>query len=83
MGRKLNQLAELDEENRERIIRRARDLTERQQQIVALVCAGYPNKLIARKLRVGEGTIKTHLHTIFLRLGVKNRAGLVEAFDPR
>ena len=30
-------------------------------------------------LRVGEGTVKTHLHPIYLRLGVENRASLVDA----
>jgi DNA-binding NarL/FixJ family response regulator len=65
--------------SRERVIQRSRDLTDRQRQIVTLVCAGCPNKLIARKLRVGEGTVKTHLHAIFLRLGVENRADLIDA----
>jgi DNA-binding NarL/FixJ family response regulator len=64
---------------REQAIQRARDLTDRQRQIVTLVCAGHPNKTIARKLQVGEGTVKTHLHAIFLRLGVENRAALVDA----
>jgi DNA-binding NarL/FixJ family response regulator len=61
------------------VIQRARDLTNRERQIVTLVCAGYPNKVIARKLGVREGTVKTHLHAIFLRLGVENRAGLIDA----
>ena len=64
---------------RESVIQRARELTKRQRQIVALVRDGYPNKLIARMLRVGEGTVKTHLHAIYLRLGVENRASLVDA----
>jgi len=64
---------------RERVIQRTRDLTDRQRQIVTLVCAGHPNKTIARKLQVGEGTVKTHLHAIFLRLGVENRGGLLDA----
>src|SRR5215469_5242784 len=64
---------------REQAIQRARDLTDRQRQIVTLVCAGRPNKTIARKLQVGEGTVKTHLHAIFLRLGVENRGGLINA----
>jgi DNA-binding NarL/FixJ family response regulator len=63
---------------RERVIQRARDLTDRQRQIVTLVCAGHPNKVIARKLGVGEGTVKTHLHAIFVRLRV-DRAGLMDA----
>jgi DNA-binding NarL/FixJ family response regulator len=63
----------------ESVIQRARELTDRQRQVVTLVCDGYPNKIIARKLRVGEGTVKTHLHAIYSRLGVENRASLIDA----
>jgi DNA-binding NarL/FixJ family response regulator len=62
------------------IVRRVRDLTDRERQIVTLVCNGYPNKIIARKLQVGEGTIKTHLHAIYLKLGIKNRTSLIDSF---
>jgi DNA-binding NarL/FixJ family response regulator len=67
--------------HQESIVRRVRDLTDRERQIVALVCAGHPNKIIARKLLVGEGTIKTHLHAIYLKLGIENRASLIDALD--
>jgi DNA-binding NarL/FixJ family response regulator len=62
------------------IVRRVRDLTDLERQIVTLVCNGYPNKIIARKLQVGEGTIKTHLHAIYLKLGIKNRTSLIDSF---
>jgi DNA-binding NarL/FixJ family response regulator len=58
------------------------DLTDRQREIATLVCAGHPSKIIARKLRISVGTVKTHLHAIYTRLGVENRASLVEAIDP-
>ena len=64
---------------RESVIQRARELTDRQRQVVTLVCDGYPNKIIARRLRVSEGTVKTHLHAIYSRLGVENRASLIDA----
>jgi len=59
------------------MLQRLRSLTARERQIVALVCAGHSNKIIARKLQVGEGTIKTHLHVIYLKLGIENRADLL------
>ena len=58
-----------------------RSLTAREQEIVALVSAGHSNKTIARKLQVREGTIKTHLHAIYLKLGIANRASLIAAID--
>ena len=57
-----------------------RDLTDRERQIVWLVCPGHTNKVIARKLQVREGTIKSHLHAIYLKLGIKNRADLTALF---
>jgi DNA-binding NarL/FixJ family response regulator len=56
-----------------------RSLTDRERQIVTLVCAGHSNKIIARKLQVKEGTIKTHLHAIYVKLGIENRASLIVA----
>jgi len=48
-------------------------LTERQQQVAALVCGGFSNKAIARKLGVSEGTVKVHLHAIFYKLHLRSR----------
>jgi two-component system nitrate/nitrite response regulator NarL len=54
-------------------------LSEREQQVVALVCEGLSNKLIARMLDVSEGTIKSHLHAIFIKLRLQSRLALVIA----
>jgi DNA-binding CsgD family transcriptional regulator len=54
-------------------------LTCREKQIAALVCEGLSNKLIARRLAVSEGTIKSHLHTIFSKLGLDSRFALIKA----
>ena len=67
---------------RESVIQRACELTDRQREIATLVCAGHPSKIIARKLRITEGTVKAHLYAIYSVLGVENRAGLVEALGP-
>jgi len=41
-----------------------------------MVAAGLRNKEIAVKLSIGEGTVKTHLHTIYEKLGVHGRVEL-------
>jgi two-component system nitrate/nitrite response regulator NarL len=56
-------------------------LTQRQQQVAALVCEGLSNKVIARKLSVSEGTVKAHLHTVFQKLGVQSRYSLLLSLD--
>jgi two-component system nitrate/nitrite response regulator NarL len=52
-------------------------LSDRQQEVVALVCGGLSNKAIAKTLGVREGTIKCHLHTIYEKLGVRSRFELM------
>ena len=41
---------------------------------MTLVAAGRTNGQIARRLRISEGTVRTHLENIFERLRVTNRA---------
>jgi DNA-binding NarL/FixJ family response regulator len=52
-------------------------LTSREQQVAALVCRGHSNKLIAQELKLTEGTVKIHLHRVFRKLNVSNRAALM------
>ena len=49
------------------------DLTDREQEVLRLVAAGLPNKLIARQLDISEKTVKAHLTRIFHSLGVSDR----------
>ena len=51
-------------------------LTERERQIMRLVCKGLSNKEIGRRLHIADGTIKVHLHHIFQKLEIGNRTAL-------
>ena len=58
-------------------------LTERETIVAKLVESGLSNKQIPRKLDVGEGTVKAHLHNIYMKLGIAepprtDRVGIVE-----
>jgi DNA-binding NarL/FixJ family response regulator len=48
-------------------------LTDREEQVLAMVGAGLANKAIARRLGISERTVKAHLTSIFQRLGVTDR----------
>lgn len=49
-------------------------LTPRQKQVLNLLLEGMPNKVIAARLDMAEGTVKSHLATIFRVIGARNRA---------
>ncbi len=50
--------------------------TRRECDVVRLVCAGLANKLIARRLRISEKTVKNHLSDIYHRAGLSGRTHL-------
>lgn len=52
-------------------------LTQRESEILSFVVTGLSNRGIAAKLVIGEETVKTHLRSIYRKLGVGDRAGAV------
>ena len=51
-------------------------LAPRERQIAAQVGRGLRNREIADTLAMSEGTVKVYLHTIYQKLGIKNRTEL-------
>lgn len=51
-------------------------LAPRERQIAAQVGRGLRNREIADALSMSEGTVKVYLHTIYQKLGIKNRTEL-------
>ncbi|MFM6992884.1 MAG: response regulator [Rhodoferax sp.] len=58
---------------------RGEALTDRQTEVLRLLCKGHPNKGIGRLLDMQEKTVKGHVTAIFRALGVVNRTQAVEA----
>jgi two-component system, NarL family, response regulator DegU len=52
-------------------------LTEREREVLTLVCRGLKNKLIADELFITETTVRHHLTSIFEKLRVNSRLELV------
>jgi DNA-binding NarL/FixJ family response regulator len=52
-------------------------LTQRESEILSLVVNGLSNRGIAGKLVIGDETVKTHLRSIYRKLGVSDRTGAV------
>jgi PAS domain S-box-containing protein len=49
------------------------ELTPRQREILNLLRAGLPNRDIAERLGIGEGTVKLHVSAVLKRMGARNR----------
>ena len=72
VGRALEKLLRQD-----RSLEKVREiLTPREIEIVRMAAAGLANREIGEKLFITEGTVKTHLHSVYEKLGVKGRVQL-------
>jgi DNA-binding NarL/FixJ family response regulator len=55
----------------------AEPLSERELEVLDLMAEGLSNKLIAHHLSISEHTVKTHIASIFTKLGASNRTEAV------
>lgn len=57
---------------------RLQALTAREQQVVVLVGAGLSNKEIARRLKIGLATTKSHVHNLLGKLELARRSQVAQ-----
>jgi DNA-binding CsgD family transcriptional regulator len=62
-------------------LQRWRMLSLREQEVTALICLGYTNRLIAARLKVSPETIKTHVRHILHKFEVNSKAELRQALE--
>ncbi len=53
-----------------------RVLSTREREVALLVAEGLPNKEVARRLNLSEGTVRIHVHNIYQKTGIGSRAAL-------
>ncbi len=68
------------DEKQWRYIQRRYHISPRELEVAKLVCKGYVNGNIAKKLKVKPGTVKTHLRSIFAKTHAKNRITMLLRF---
>ena len=51
-------------------------LTEREQQVAALVCLQLSTNQIATRLQIAPETVRSHVHNILTKMGLPNRVAL-------
>ena len=52
-------------------------LTDRERDVLGLVCEGYTDARMAEELRLSRHTIRNHLSSLYRKIGVTNRGGAV------
>lgn len=71
-GKVLDRFAELSRQQQSPVT-----LSEREVEVLGLMARGASNKAIASSLNIGESTAKTHIQSIFNKLGVNVRTEAV------
>ena len=56
-------------------------LTYAETRVTGMVVTGAKNKEIAERLRVSEGTVKSHLHSIYVKLKIGSRRDLARLYE--
>ena len=52
-------------------------LTDREKQVLKLIADGLTNKQISSRLSIRESTVENHIHHIYKKLKISNRAQAV------
>jgi DNA-binding CsgD family transcriptional regulator len=58
-------------------------LTQREREVALLVAEGLRSREVAERLGIASQTVKSHLKTIFDKLGVRNRVELARRLEQR
>lgn len=73
-------VAESDVTSRIALFADARGLSKREQDVLRLVLRGLDLQNIASELVISPGTVKAHLHRIYVKSEVSSREALIETF---
>lgn len=63
------------------LLSRYDSLSDRERQVMSLVCAGLMNKQVAAEIGVSEVTVKVHRHNLMKKLDARSLAELVRMAD--
>lgn len=74
IAKKITDAALMVSSDREIKLKRAYGLSDREAGIAMMILEGFTNRQIASALKLSDGTSRNYISTIYLKLGVENRA---------
>jgi RNA polymerase sigma factor (sigma-70 family) len=69
--------AKYDNDQQHRLSSSFSALSVREHEVMRLAAQGLSNKAIARRLKLTEGSVKSHLHRVYQKLDVRSRFALI------
>jgi DNA-binding NarL/FixJ family response regulator len=58
-----------------------RSLSQREQEVAALVCLNYTNRQIAAQLNISPETVKSHVRNVLYKFNLHNKQELKQAME--
>lgn len=77
IAKKITDAALMVSSDREIKLKRAYGLSDREAGIAMMILEGFTNRQIASALKLSDGTSRNYISTIYLKLGVENRAAAI------
>ena len=74
IAKKITDAAMMVSSDKEIKLKKAFDLSEREVEIALMLADGFTNRQIASALKLSDGTARNYISSIYLKLGVDNRA---------
>ena len=77
IAKKITDAALMVSSDREIKLKRSFGLSDREAGIAMMILEGFTNRQIASALKLSDGTARNYISTIYLKLGVENRAAAI------
>ncbi|MCD8309410.1 MAG: response regulator transcription factor [Clostridia bacterium] len=77
IAKKITDAAMLVSSDRQIKLKKAYGLSDREVDVALMLADGFTNRQIASAIKLSDGTARNYISSIYLKLGVNNRAGAI------
>ncbi|MCD8201098.1 MAG: response regulator transcription factor [Clostridia bacterium] len=77
IAKKITDAAMLVSDDKEIKLKKTYGLSDREAEIADMIFDGFTNRQISSALKISDGTVRNYISTVYMKLGVDNRADAV------